>query len=206
MFDAAFPGPAPRPRRPVWHPAISLLTLVAFLALLGSALAGCAGAPMGADSTAAGPTAGTGAASATADTATASGSGASMGEGMAMGPAETAAWAARPDFVSGASTDTQIAYAYALSHQGSLRYIPCYCGCSGSGHRSNLDCYLKPRQDGAPIVFEQHASFCDVCVRITELAKQLSAQGQSLRLVRQAVDAQFSGASAPGTATELPPA
>lgn len=44
-----------------------------------------------------------------------------------------------------ASADARTAYRYAVgdpSARGLLAYIPCYCGCGGIGHRSNLDCYL----------------------------------------------------------------
>ena len=114
------------------------------------------------------------------------------------------AWAARPAFVL-VTAQTQEAYAYALYQPQVIKWMPCYCGCGGMGHRSNLDCYLKPGQAGRRTVFEEHASYCDICVKTTLLAKRMFAEGRSLLEIRMAVDQTFGGA-APGTPTDLPPA
>jgi hypothetical protein len=112
------------------------------------------------------------------------------------------AWEYRPDYTH-VTTATEAAYAYALHNPHVIQWFPCYCGCGGMGHRSNLDCYFKPTDDGT-IVFEEHASYCDICVDITLMARDLIAQGMSLHDARAAIDAQFAG-SVPGTPTELPP-
>jgi hypothetical protein len=70
-------------------------------------------------------------------------------------------------------------------------------------HRNNTDCYLKPRENGMPVDFDEHASYCGVCVDITLMAKSMTAEGVSLADIRTTVDAQF-GAIAPGTDTPLP--
>jgi len=125
-----------------------------------------------------------------------------MGGGATTDAAADEAWAHRPGFthVSGA---TEAAYAYALRNPNVVQWFPCYCGCGAMDHRSNLDCYLKPTTDGS-ITFEEHASYCDICVQITLKAKDLMAQGMSLHDARAAIDAQFAG-SVPGTPTEVPP-
>jgi Protein of unknown function with PCYCGC motif len=125
--------------------------------------------------------------------------------GSAMTQAMTTAWAARPAYVN-TDADTAEAYAYAATAPQILEWIPCYCGCVGMGHRSNLDCYFKPTMSGLnDIRFEEHASGCRVCVDETLMAKRMAAQGASPRAIRDAVDHAFGG-SAPGTNTELPPA
>jgi hypothetical protein len=115
-------------------------------------------------------------------------------------PDVSALWATRPAF-TGTNEATEIAYRYAVTHQEIVRWMPCYCGCGGMGHRSNLDCYLKPGGEA----FEEHASYCDICVKITLTTKQLIDEGKSLTEIRQIVD-QIWGGSAPGTPTGLPPA
>jgi hypothetical protein len=85
-----------------------------------------------------------------------------------------------------------------------IEWMPCYCGCVKLDHRSNLDCYLKRPAAGASTQFDQHASFCGICVQTTLLAQQMSEQGKSLKEIRQAVDQQFGG-STPGTDTAQPP-
>ena len=117
----------------------------------------------------------------------------------------TAVWAARPDYVR-AEARTEEAYAFALASPGAIKYIPCYCGCAAMGHRNNVDCYFKPVTGGEPPRYEEHASFCQVCVDTTLMVKRMLSQGRSLMEIRQAVDQTFGGGGAPGTRTELPPA
>jgi len=127
------------------------------------------------------------------------------GLGGAMTPADRAAWNTRPDFVSLASQNTQTAYAFAVEHPDVLEWLPCYCGCAGMGHRSNLDCFVQ-RHDASGVAFEEHASACDVCVKTAMLAKAMGAQGSTLLEIRQAVDRAFGSNGAPGTDTPMPAA
>lgn len=114
------------------------------------------------------------------------------------------AWAARPAFTR-VDARTEEAYAYALYHPQVVQWMPCYCGCARMDHRSNLDCYLKRVAPGQKTQFEEHASYCEICVETTLLTKQLISEGKSLREIRQAVDSTFGGTTE-GTPTELPPA
>ena len=147
--------------------------------------------------------AGLSAASACAHGTTADQSGAPAGhETMApMAAGMAAVWDARPDY-TGVKPATEEAYRYALEHPLVLNWIPCYCGCGGIGHGSNLDCYFQPN-DGGTAVFEEHASYCDICVDITLRTKQMAAAGASLSSIRIAIDAEFGGAG-PGTDTPRP--
>jgi hypothetical protein len=116
-----------------------------------------------------------------------------------------AAWAARPVFAQ-ADARTQEAYAFAMAAPQVLKWIPCYCGCGAMGHGSNADCFFKPTREGlSSLTFEEHASYCGICVDTALMAKQMLGEGQSLRAIRNAVDSTFGG-SAPGTPTDLPPA
>jgi hypothetical protein len=133
---------------------------------------------------------------------------ASMTPGEAAGGIPTAdevaaAWAMRPDFVSGADQQTQAAYAFALARPDVVEWLPCYCGCGAMGHLSNLDCFIKPTE-GAPVVFEEHGSYCGVCVETALMAQDMLAKGATLIQMRAAVDIEF-GDLAPGTPTDLPP-
>jgi hypothetical protein len=127
---------------------------------------------------------------------------------MAVDPADAAtqaAWAARPAFVR-SDPRTEQAYAFAMASPQVLAWMPCYCGCGAMGHGSNADCFFKPTMEGlSSITFEEHASYCGICVDTALMAKQMLGEGQSLRAIRDAVDARFGGA-VPGTPTELPPA
>ncbi len=115
-----------------------------------------------------------------------------------------AAWAARPDYVSHASSMVQEAYRYALERPDVIQWMPCYCGCAAMAHRSNLDCFFRSRMAGGAVAFEEHASYCDVCVDTALLAKKRVAEGRSLAEVRAEVDALYGGKGVPGTPTDLP--
>lgn len=119
----------------------------------------------------------------------------------AMNGAQAAAWAARPDYTH-TTARTEEAYQYAMEHPLVVQWMPCYCGCGGMGHGSNLDCYFEPSAGGT-IVFEEHASYCTICVDITLRTKQLANSGASLASIRTAIDAEFGGAG-PGTDTARP--
>jgi hypothetical protein len=123
---------------------------------------------------------------------------------MSTDPVAQAAWQARPAFVR-EDAQTEAAYAFALANPQILAWIPCYCGCGAMGHRSNLDCFIVPG-DGRSLRFEEHASYCAVCVNEALMAKQLAADGKTLRQIRLAIDASFGSGGAPGTDTAMPAA
>jgi hypothetical protein len=118
---------------------------------------------------------------------------------VAMAGAD-AMWAARPAYVS-SSPMAEAAYRYAIDHPNIVKWMPCYCGCGAMGHESNLACYVKPDGSG----FDEHASYCDICVEITLKTKDLVAQGLSLSEIRQIIDETWGG-DYPSTPTALPPA
>jgi len=116
-----------------------------------------------------------------------------------------AAWAARPAFVR-QTQRIEMAYAYAFRSWNVIEWMPCYCGCDSLGHGSNLNCFLKPMRSGSTRVeFDEHGSYCGICIDIALTAKKLAGEGKSLLQIRQAIDRQF-GSAGPGTDTALPPA
>lgn len=189
--------PAPRSRRRM---AFSGMLVPLFLALSGGLVAACGG---GTPATATPSTDPAGA----ADAATAGGmampAAASRDPGTDAAAVETA-WAARPDYVRGADARVQEAYRYALERPDVIRWMPCFCGCASMQHRSNLDCFLRARMTAGAVAFEEHASYCDVCVQTALLAKQRIGEGRSLAAIRAEVDATFGGNGVPGTPTDLP--
>jgi hypothetical protein len=168
------------------------------LFVFGGSMAGCSGAATP------GTTYGPPPVSATpAGQATGAVTGHTMGHAMPSSTEADAAWEARPDYVRTADARTEEAYAFAIARPDVVDWMPCYCGCVAMDHRSNGDCYLKPRAEGMPVVFDEHASYCGVCVDITLTAKTMSGEGRSLPEIRAAIDAQF-GDIAQGTDTPLP--
>lgn len=177
-------------------PAASGTLAILALALAGG-LAGCGGhADAPAPGAAAAPPSGAGTAPST-----------QPASGPATQPISAdeieAAWAGRPDYVRHAHPRVAEAYRYALERPDVVEWMPCYCGCAGMAHRSNLDCFFRARIGGA-VAFEEHASYCDICIETALLARERLAEGATLADVRAEVDARWGGRGVPGTPTDLP--
>jgi len=194
--------PGPFRTRPIARGLTAVAMPALLVMLLGGAVAACSAGPGG--QAAGGPAAAPSMHATMAPGDTAGGSGGGTGEDLPTPDEIAAGWAARPDFVAGAAQRTQAAYAFSLARPDLLRFLPCYCGCVAMDHRSNLDCFIKPG-GGSPVAFDEHASFCDICVDIALKAQDMLARGNTLIQMRAAVDSEFGGL-APGTQTDLPPA
>jgi hypothetical protein len=106
-----------------------------------------------------------------------------------------------PSYVSDSLED---AYQFAVDKPAVLKALPCYCGCGlTSGHRSNLDCFIAGAQPDGTVVFDDHASYCQTCLDIARDARELLAEGKSLKEIRSTID-QRHGSKGPGTDTPKP--
>ncbi len=76
---------------------------------------------------------------------------------MAQAALKMAPESSVPYFAEQAPPEVRDAYRFALANPDVLQYIPCYCGCGGSGHRSNYDCYIQEVRPDGTVSFSQHA-------------------------------------------------
>jgi hypothetical protein len=90
-----------------------------------------------------------------------------------------------PDYAQ-ASTRTKAAYAVALEIPEALEAIPCYCSCGAIGHKSLKECYLSP--EGG---FEEHASFCDICVNEALDVYLWRHEGVPIDVIRARIDEKY---------------
>ncbi len=187
-------------------PGISGVGLILVLVLAGPVMAGCAAGQGGGTAWQGAGAAGSDASAAPSMPGMPSMSPAGASQAAEPAAAVNASWSARPAFVATASAATQEAYRFALERGDVLRYMPCTCGCAAMEHRSNLDCFLKPSSTAGRAAWEEHASYCDICVNIALTAKRMVGDGRTLREIRAAIDTQFGGTGAPATDTEQPPA
>ncbi len=61
------------------------------------------------------------------------------------------------DKVRSAPPVVQEAYRFAIANPEVLSKLPCYCGCGGMGHMSNLDCFIQEVKPDGSIAFDYHA-------------------------------------------------
>lgn len=179
-------------------PAAGTSLLIVALAL-GGAVAGCSNGGDAGATAAGGGSSPTGATTVLAEVP--------MGS-MHMPTADevSATWEARPEYVRVLPGDWQSAYAYALARPDVLQWLPCYCGCTGIGHRSNLDCFFQRREVKGTYQYEEHGSYCDICIKTANMADAMLRDGRTMTQIRAAVDSTFGGGAAPGTDTAQPPA
>jgi hypothetical protein len=98
------------------------------------------------------------------------------------------------------------AYKYATEHPEILEQIPCYCGCGSHGsqasdykpHRFLRDCYINDNW-----TYDEHASFCDVCIGEASKVQAYLAGGKTLKEARDLIDQEYSKIG--GMMTDTPP-
>jgi Protein of unknown function with PCYCGC motif len=99
----------------------------------------------------------------------------------------------------------QATYKYAAEHPEVLRYIPCFCGCDKTGHRSSEDCFVKSRaRNGNVTEWNEHGIACAMCIAVAERAKVMSEQGAALKDVRADVEKRYGHITGERTPTPLP--
>jgi hypothetical protein len=91
-----------------------------------------------------------------------------------------------PDYAYN-SKMTQAGYEVALRIPDVLEGIPCYCSCGAVGHRSLKDCFLKSEEG-----FEEHASYCDICVNEALDVYSWQKEGIPLQEIRSRIDEKYS--------------
>lgn len=93
-------------------------------------------------------------------------------------------------------------YAFAATHQDTMRTIPCYCGCVREGHESVLQCFLSgSRNDGSPI-WTDHSFDCELCIHIAREVFLLTSQRMSATGIRAVIESKYRNS---GTPTRTPP-
>ncbi len=105
-----------------------------------------------------------------------------------------------PEKVRRAPPVVQEAYRFAIGSPEILAKFPCYCGCGGMGHKSDLDCFIERFEPDGSIVFADHALQCSICVDIAHDVMRLMRQGKSLAKVRAFIDREY-GRFGPPTPT-----
>ena len=62
-----------------------------------------------------------------------------------------------PEFILASPSEVQDLYAFHITSGELMKYMPCYCGCKGSNHRNNRDCYIQQVNADGSVVFDAMA-------------------------------------------------
>lgn len=107
---------------------------------------------------------------------------------------------AKPSFaLDGLPEATVNNYRFVASHAQLAERIPCYCGCYSYGHRSLLDCFVRPGGG-----YERHASDCGICGMEAGDVERMLGEGRDPATIRSTVDAAYSKYGKPTNTPEGP--
>jgi hypothetical protein len=88
------------------------------------------------------------------------------------------------------SEDVASHYHFADAHPSTYEQVPCFCGCDAMlGHRSLLDCFVKPDGSG----WESHASGCAVCVQESQMIRRMLDRGIGPDAIADTIVAHYGG-------------
>lgn len=62
-----------------------------------------------------------------------------------------------PEWLAQFDPEVKSLYAFQIVNGPLMRYMPCFCGCGGDGHRSNRDCYVNAVNSDGSVVFDSMA-------------------------------------------------
>lgn len=97
-----------------------------------------------------------------------------------------------PSFLDSQQEEVVMVYQLALQYADVLDWIPCYCGCGETAaHRSNLNCFIKERNEDGSVVWDDHGTRCLVCLEIALQSAKLSKEGKSIEEIRTIIDETY---------------
>jgi len=97
-----------------------------------------------------------------------------------------------PHFLDNHHENMQILYRAVAQHQELLEHIPCYCGCGDSvGHEHNYHCFINENNADGSIVWDDHATRCQVCLDIAAEAIVEYNEGKSINEIRDMIDDKY---------------
>lgn len=83
------------------------------------------------------------------------------------------------------------AYQFAVANPEVADAVPCYCGCAGMGHASSYDCYVAGVDENGLMQFDDHATYCSICIDITQDTMRLFDEGKSPAEIFTQIEADY---------------
>lgn len=97
-----------------------------------------------------------------------------------------------PDYVLNSSEKVQETYIMAATYPEVVASVPCYCGCTAEGHKSNLDCFVSQvGDDNAVEGWDQHGIGCDTCIDIARDAVEMHVDGKSTKKIYDLITKKY---------------
>ncbi len=94
------------------------------------------------------------------------------------------------------------AYQFAVANPEVADAVPCYCGCAGMGHASSYDCYVAGVDENGLMQFDDHATYCSICIDITQDTMRLFDEGKSPAEIFTQIEAEYARFGPPAVKPE----
>lgn len=103
-----------------------------------------------------------------------------------------------PQFLQNHDEQMKVIYRAVAEHQQLLEHVPCYCGCGDSvEHAHNYHCFIHENKDDGSIVWDDHATRCQICLDIAAEAIIKYNDGNTIDEVRTMIEEKYEGKGFP---------
>lgn len=105
-----------------------------------------------------------------------------------------------PSFLTDHHENMKTIYYAVAEHKELLEHMPCYCGCGDSaGHGHNYHCFIYENKTDGAVVWDDHATRCQVCLDIAAEAIIEYNNGKSINETRDLIDEKYQDAGYPAS-------
>lgn len=96
-----------------------------------------------------------------------------------------------PRNVQRSARKTHESYRFSVANPEIASAIPCYCGCASMGHTSSYDCYVAGVDEDGLVQFDDHATYCSICIDITQDTMRLLDEGKTTTEIFSQIEADY---------------
>jgi len=97
-----------------------------------------------------------------------------------------------PNFLDKHDDNMKIVYQAVAEHKELLEHVPCYCGCNDSvGHEHNYHCFIHENKADGQVVWDDHATRCQVCLDIAVESVIEYENGKSINEIQDMIDEKY---------------
>lgn len=97
-----------------------------------------------------------------------------------------------PDYVLNSSEKVKETYILAATYPEVVSSVPCYCGCTTGGHKSNLDCFVSQIGDNNAVTeWDDHGVSCDTCIDIARDAVEMHLDGKEPKKIFDLIEGKY---------------